>query len=502
MKKWLLIVLGLILIALLTYFCFTTKYQGISDNLITNTKSALGKQNSWVNVGINGKELKTTRIITLKGVALSADEKSKAEEIARGVEGVADVDNQITIQAAPSPYTISAIKDKENRITLKGYVPNSDVHKQLVSDAQSLFGEESVTDKLKESRGAPVAWYDTSKLGLEKLKDVEYGEFAMSDNNFHFKGYVGTQDSKDTLVANLDSALNSNYRGSYEVDAPEPKVVPKVKEPQKVVQVVAEPVPSPYTISAIKDKENRITLKGYVPNSDVHKQLVSDAQSLFGEESVTDKLKESRGAPVAWYDTSKLGLEKLKDVEYGEFAMSDNNFHFKGYVGTQDSKDTLVANLDSALNSNYRGSYEVDAPEPKVVPKVEEPKSEPTNIESCKSKIDTLLSQNKIHFEYNKATIKEDSFVLLDNLIKVINECPNSNVIIEGHTDSDGSKRYNKSLSTKRANAVKAYLVKKGVAEERLEAIGYGESKPIATNATKEGKEKNRRIEFKFKGVE
>ena len=502
MKKWLLILLGLILIALLTYFCFTSKYQGISENLITNTKNALGKQNSWINVGINGKGLKRTRIITLKGVALNADEKSKAEEIARSVEGVADVDNQITVKAAPSPYTISAIKDKENRVTLKGYVPNSSVHKELVSDAQSLFGEASVTDELKESRGAPKGWYDTSKLGLEKLKDVEYGEFDISDSNFHFKGYVGSLDDKDILVAHLDSALNSSYRGSYEVDAPEPKVVPKVQEPLKVVKVTAEPVPSPYTISAIKDKENRVTLKGYVPNSSVHKELVSDAQSLFGEASVTDELKESRGAPKGWYDTSKLGLEKLKDVEYGEFDISDSNFHFKGYVGSLDDKDILVAHLDSALNSSYRGSYEVDAPEPKVVPKAEEPNPEPTNIESCKSKIDTLLSQNKIHFEYNKATIKKESFILLDNLIKVINECPNSKVIIEGHTDSDGSKRYNKSLSTKRANAVKVYLVQKGVAEKRLEAIGYGESKPIATNATKEGKEKNRRIEFKFKGVE
>ena len=113
-----------------------------------------------------------------------------------------------------------------------------------------------------------------------------------------------------------------------------------------------------------------------------------------------------------------------------------------------------------------------------------------------------MLSNEKIHFELDKATIKQNSYTLLVSLVEVINKCPDTIVTIEGYTDSDGSTKYNKQLSQKRADVVKAYLENRGVAKERLIAIGYGESKPIADNATEDGRQKNRRIEFKFKGVE
>ncbi|NOZ89921.1 MAG: OmpA family protein, partial [Epsilonproteobacteria bacterium] len=79
--------------------------------------------------------------------------------------------------------------------------------------------------------------------------------------------------------------------------------------------------------------------------------------------------------------------------------------------------------------------------------------------------------------------------------------CPNTIITIAGHTDSDGNEAYNQRLSENRANAVKQYLINHGVNASRLEAIGYGETQPIADNSTKEGKEKNRRIEFNIKGV-
>lgn len=74
-------------------------------------------------------------------------------------------------------------------------------------------------------------------------------------------------------------------------------------------------------------------------------------------------------------------------------------------------------------------------------------------------------------------------------------------IAISGYTDSDGSESYNKRLSTNRASAVRYYLISRGVSSKKLKAVGYGESNPIADNSTKEGKAKNRRIEFNVKGV-
>ncbi|MCU0662805.1 MAG: OmpA family protein [Myxococcota bacterium] len=103
----------------------------------------------------------------------------------------------------------------------------------------------------------------------------------------------------------------------------------------------------------------------------------------------------------------------------------------------------------------------------------------------------------KVMFDYNKATIKVESHSLLADVAKVISEHKQiSKIRVEGHTDSDGEDAYNKKLSQQRADAVKSFLVKAGIGRKLLEAVGYGEEKPIGSNDTEEGKEKNRRVEF------
>ncbi len=103
----------------------------------------------------------------------------------------------------------------------------------------------------------------------------------------------------------------------------------------------------------------------------------------------------------------------------------------------------------------------------------------------------------KVMFEYNKADISVESNDLLNDVAQVIKDHPKIKKIrVEGHTDSDGTNKYNKELSQNRADSVKAYLVKAGVEDARIEAVGYGEEKPIADNETEEGKEANRRVEF------
>ncbi len=103
----------------------------------------------------------------------------------------------------------------------------------------------------------------------------------------------------------------------------------------------------------------------------------------------------------------------------------------------------------------------------------------------------------KIMFDYNKATIKPESHDLLNDVAAVIKENDFiKKVRIDGHTDSDGTDKYNKKLSEERAASVRDYLIAAGVEGERLMSKGYGEEKPIADNDTPEGKEKNRRVEF------
>jgi len=109
---------------------------------------------------------------------------------------------------------------------------------------------------------------------------------------------------------------------------------------------------------------------------------------------------------------------------------------------------------------------------------------------------DKIEIKEKIFFAFNKAIIQKKSFALLDDVARVLVDNPGMKIRIEGHTDSRGKDAFNKKLSDARAKSVREYLVKKGIAAGRMDAIGYGEERPIDTNLTEEGRANNRRVEF------
>ncbi|KAF0151060.1 MAG: OmpA/MotB domain protein [Ignavibacteria bacterium] len=102
-----------------------------------------------------------------------------------------------------------------------------------------------------------------------------------------------------------------------------------------------------------------------------------------------------------------------------------------------------------------------------------------------------------VNFDNNSSKLTAESYPLLFDAVKTLLKNPDMKVEIEGYTDNIGSESYNQKLSERRAEAVKKYLVSKGVAESRLTVLGKGESNPVADNATADGRAMNRRIEFK-----
>jgi len=101
-----------------------------------------------------------------------------------------------------------------------------------------------------------------------------------------------------------------------------------------------------------------------------------------------------------------------------------------------------------------------------------------------------------ILFDTGKATIKPESVSVMVDIIQILNEYPNAKFTVEGHTDSVGSSESNQRLSEARANSVLNFLIDEGISSNRLSAIGYGEDKPIASNATRAGRQQNRRVEI------
>jgi len=113
-------------------------------------------------------------------------------------------------------------------------------------------------------------------------------------------------------------------------------------------------------------------------------------------------------------------------------------------------------------------------------------------------KIGESVVLNNIFFEFDKFDLKKESRTELGKLISFLGKNPKMKIEISGHTDNIGSKTYNQQLSEKRANAVLEYLSSNGIATDRIQSKGYGDSMPIADNATEEGRTKNRRTEFRI----
>jgi len=112
---------------------------------------------------------------------------------------------------------------------------------------------------------------------------------------------------------------------------------------------------------------------------------------------------------------------------------------------------------------------------------------------------DKLVIGEKIYFEFGKARLLERSFKLLNQVAKIIQEHPEIRAVsIDGHTDNIGTAEYNRRLSLDRAQSVRTYLLGQGVSAERVRAQGFGPDRPAATNDTEEGREKNRRVEFRI----
>ncbi len=174
--------------------------------------------------------------------------------------------------------------------------------------------------------------------------------------------------------------------------------------------------------------------------------------------------------------------------------------------GVNDDADACPAEAGVIEN---RGCPDADRDNDGVVDRLDNCPDEPGTAENrgCKKKQLVTLTQTRIeildrvYFVTNRARIQRRSNALLNNIADVMRAHPEiEKVRIEGHTDDRGKDDYNMELSQKRSEAVAEYLIKRGVDRSRLEAVGMGETEPVASNETNEGRAANRRVEFEIVG--
>jgi outer membrane protein OmpA-like peptidoglycan-associated protein len=113
-----------------------------------------------------------------------------------------------------------------------------------------------------------------------------------------------------------------------------------------------------------------------------------------------------------------------------------------------------------------------------------------------------ITLKGDVTFDFDSVNVRPGLYNEIDRIAQIMVKYPQTQIVVEGHTDSVGAESYNQRLSERRAEAVKNLLVQRGVDPYRVTTIGYGESRPVATNAEAAGRQLNRRVEIRIKPVE
>ena len=193
-----------------------------------------------------------------------------------------------------------------------------------------------------------------------------------------------------------------------------------------------------------------------------------------------------------------LGVRTVSNnVQIVDEAVSDNSIN----MSESESDDTneaphLLAKVEP-LPESFVPIEETDTEQTDDIV-AEEVISQPSIEVAAAQAVISNLDLGNIAFLSNSATLTEDAQQSLNEIATKLGELTDFRIRIEGHTDNRGDPSYNQDLSTKRAESVKQYLIDQGVNSARLEAQGFGQDSPIASNDTRDGRSKNRRIEFKL----
>lgn len=213
-----------------------------------------------------------------------------------------------------------------------------------------------------------------------------------------------------------------------------------------------------------------------------------------------------------------IGLGVMKRLTDNVSLRADARYRLDGNstneFGANEFGDAIVSvGLNIALGQKAQAAapkpepvaQPAPAPEPAPAPAPQPEPAAPAlttpqaqQLDQAKSG-DTVVILEGVNFEFDSDRLRPDAITILDEAVTVLNRRKDISVDVVGHTDSTGSKQYNQRLSERRARSVYDYFVGKGIAADRLTTKGYGETRPAYSNATREGRAKNRRVELVVK---
>lgn len=235
------------------------------------------------------------------------------------------------------------------------------------------------------------------------------------------------------------------------------------------------------TVPVSAAASGKVVVAGVVPDEATRVAVLTRLRDVYGAERVVDQLSlGSVVAPPNWgQHVQRLISPSLRQVSHGQLSVQGQTVDLRGEVGNEAQRQQVASEVAQALNPTYsvRNGLRVAVQEQALV--------------------DQALAQRIVAFETGSAVLRPEGQQILDEMAMALGQLPGRRVEVIGHTDAQGNRPGNISLSLARAQAVKAYLVAKGLPAERLQTSGMGPDQPVASNDTEAGRARNRRIEFR-----
>nr|WP_321462836.1 OmpA family protein [uncultured Cohaesibacter sp.] len=433
----------------------------------------------WARVSFSGRDA------TLTGIAPEEGAAQEASELLLSEWGVRVVKDKTDLLTAQSPYTWGLTR-KGEALTMIGYLPYYELKKAPAEIAASIKGAQLEMSSVEAARGAPADIHKAVLLAIELLASLPEGKVMLIDDKLTLSGSLENSADGLALYDTLRQIIEKAELGAIAIDSQimEPKATEETSDSSDDDAVMDG--------LAIRKSADGLSFEGIVPSMIIKDDILEQARRKFGNGAISDGLIVRGGGEIAglsaqdYKQVASAILQAVSRLDAGQAIVSKDGLKLDGSAYYQGALDQLQASLQDALPQGiaFTPALQVSAP------------GEAVDADACQALLRDALEQNTILFDSGKASISSDSFGLLDGLIFTARRCPDSHIQIEGHTDSDGEDLVNQTLSEERANAVAAYLASAGLGEERLQAKGFGESRPVASNDTPEGKARNRRIEF------
>ena len=319
-------------------------------------------------------------------------------------------------------------------------------------------------------------WAEAAAVSIAALDELGAGTVTFSDADVALVAAQGTDPAVfDRVIGELEASLPDVF--SLHAVLPEPET---------------ERAEGPPEFTATLSPEGQVQLRGRLNSENLRAVADSFAKSRFGSDRVYTATRVVDGLPSDWPVRVLAGLEALSMLENGALVVTPDDVSVQGITEDPDARADMAALLADKLGE--ANTYRIDVTYREPPP----PTDEPLDPEQCEAAIGNILAGGKITFEPGSARIDAASAQIMDEIAEVLKNCGNVELEIQGHTDSQGREVMKQELSQERAQAVLEGLRARRIITSNFTVRGYGEERPIADNSTEEGREANRRIEFRL----